>query len=255
MQKRTGERGQVLPLVAVCLMAITGFGGIAVDVGYVKYRQQAQQTATDAAALGGAQQLVRTGCGNPAVARAAAQADSANNGFTNGGSIGVTVQNPPSSGPFAANNCAVSVSVSANQVATFFSRLFGYDNGMTETTQAVATVTGAGAGCVYLLNPTVQSDISNAHITAPNCGILINDSANMSNSTIDAASIGYAGTTPNESGAVFSEAQPAPMLPVPDPCGEIAGCAYLAANPPSTSGCSAGGTFNNATLQPDVTTN
>ena len=39
-------------------------------------------------------------------------------------------------------------------------------------------------------------------------------------------------------GGTFPDAQPTPMLPVADPCPEIAGCAYLKANPPPTGGCS-----------------
>ena len=38
-----------------------GFAGIAVDVGYLEYRQQAQQTATDAAAVGGARSAAARG--------------------------------------------------------------------------------------------------------------------------------------------------------------------------------------------------
>lgn len=53
-----GTRGQVLPLIAVLITALMGVGGMAVDVGSWEYHQQAQQSATDAAAVGGAQQLV-----------------------------------------------------------------------------------------------------------------------------------------------------------------------------------------------------
>jgi Putative Flp pilus-assembly TadE/G-like len=243
-----GERGLVLPLLAICLVPVLGFAGISVDVGFLEYRQQAQQSATDAAALGGAQQLVRAGCGSTAAAEAAAYADSASNGFPNGGNVTVTPQNPPQTGPYSGNNCAVSVGITTMQVGTFFSRLFGYPMGMSESTGAVALVTASNTGCIYLLSTTQQSDFSNSKVDAPQCGIIINDSANMSNSWIDAASIGYAGPGPNISKATFPEATPAPILAVADPCPEIPGCAYLANNPPSTSGCSAGVTFNNVTL-------
>ena len=45
--KRTNERGQILPLIGISLAVLMGFAGIGVDVGYLEYRQQAQQTATD----------------------------------------------------------------------------------------------------------------------------------------------------------------------------------------------------------------
>lgn len=235
--KRGGERGTVLPLVAICLAVLMGFAGIGVDVGYLEYRQQAQQTATDAAAAGGARALIKAGCPNQTAAQAAAVANAANNGFTNGaGGVTVTTVNPPTSGPFANNSCAASVTIKTAQVATFFSRVFGFQ-GMPESTHAVAIVSSNGAGCIYLLSMTVATNFNGGTVNASQCGILINDTANMSSSTIDALEIGYAGAPPNENGATFGAALPAPMLPVADPCPEISGCAYLAANPPSTSPC------------------
>jgi len=250
MQSRMGQRGQVLPLIAVLLTVLMGFGGMAVDVGYWKYLQQTQQNATDAGAIAGAQQLVRSGCTDSTGAQNAALTDAGTNGFTNTGNVSVQANNPPQSGPFAGNGCAIGVQVTSTHVVSSFARLFGYPSGMTESTQAVAMVRANNSGCVYLLSPTQVSDISNAHIEAPHCGIVINATANMSNSTIDVASIAYSGSTPNISGASFLEATPAPSLPAADPCPEISGCAYLKNNPPSTSGCGAGGTFSNTTLGP-----
>ena len=236
--KRKSEAGAVLPLVAIGLAVLMGFAALAVDVGYLEYRGQMQQTATDAAASGGARALIKAGCPNPSAAQAAAVANATNNGFTNGaGGVTVTTVNPPTSGPFANNTCAVLAMIKTNQVATFFSRIFGFQ-GMDESTQAVAIVSSNGAGCIYLLSMTVATNFNGGTVNASQCGILINDTANMSNSTINALNIGYAGVTPNENGAHFGEALPGPMLPIADPCPEITGCAYLAANPPSTSSCS-----------------
>jgi len=214
-----------------------GFGGIGVDVGYLEYWQQQQQTATDAAAAGGADALLKAGCPNQSAAKSAALADAALNGFTNGNNVTLTAVNPPASGPFANNVCAVDVTLNTNHVATFFAKLFGYPSGMTETTHAAAVVTTTGGGCIYLLSSTVSSNFNGANVTAKKCGALINDTANFNGAVINVMSIGYAGGAPNTNGATFTTASPAPMLPVADPCPEIAGCAYLAANPPSTSNC------------------
>lgn len=244
MRKDVAQKGQVIPLLALSLGALLGFGGIGVDVGYLEYRQQAQQSATDAAAAGGAEALLRAGCPSTQ-ANAVASSDAASNGFQNGiNNVTVTVQNPPTSGPFAGNNCAVYVNVQAQKVSTFFTRAFSFgSSGATESTQAVAIISGSGTACVYLLSPTQASDITNANITGPGCGIVINDTANMSNSTIDMNSITYAGPAPNVSGARFPEAAPAPALAAADPCVRISGCNYLTNNPPSTSGCATGGTY------------
>jgi hypothetical protein len=215
-----------------------GAGGIGMDVGFLEYRQQAQQVATDAAAAGGAEALLHAGCPNQAAAISAGDADSANNGFMNNSNgVAITITNPPTNGPFASNPCAVFVTMTTQRVPTFFTRLFGYQTGATETTQAAAIVTQTGGGCIYLLSPTISSNFNGGNITAKECGALINDTANFSGSTVDVASIGYAGPTPSQNGATFTAGIPEPMLPVADPCPEIAGCAYLTSNPPSTQPC------------------
>ena len=51
--------------------------------------------------------------------------------------------------------------------------------------------------------------------------------------------IGYAGSSALSGGGTYPVATPTPMLPVADPCADITGCANIAANPPSSSGCTA----------------
>jgi hypothetical protein len=51
------ERGANMLLLALVLMVLFGFAGIAIDGGNVYYQQQRMQIAADAAALGGARQL------------------------------------------------------------------------------------------------------------------------------------------------------------------------------------------------------
>src|SRR5579862_3310195 len=105
---RKHTAGSVLPLVAVALGILMGFGGIAVDVGFLQYKYQAQQLATDAAATGGAEVLAHSGCTNSNAASTAAGVDAASNGYTNGtGGVKVTIKTPPDSGPYANNSCAV----------------------------------------------------------------------------------------------------------------------------------------------------
>lgn len=231
--------GQVLPLIAVCLGALMGFAGISVDVGFLEYREQSQQTATDSAALGGAEVLAHSSCSNAGPAQQAAVADASGNGFSNGGNIGVTAHSPPQSGPFASNSCAIGVQIAAQHTQTFFSQLFSAAQGMTETTQAIAEVEpiSNGTPCIYLLSTTIDQNFNGANVQGPQCSIYMNSTANFNGSTIDAAGIGYAGGAPNENGAHFTEATPAPMLAIADPCPAIPGCAYLASNAPSTSSC------------------
>lgn len=246
------EAGQVLPFIALALFALMGFGGIGVDVGFLEYRQQAQQMATDAAAQGGAEALLHAGCPNQTSATNAATINATNNGFTAGNGVAITVQNPPTGGPYAGSNCTVWVQISKNNVPTFFERLFGYSD-ETETTQASASVVAANKGaCIYLLSNSAWSSFNNATVNAPGCSIAINYSADFNGGTITSPSIGYAGPNPNMGGTNFTEATPGPMLAVADPCTEIAGCAYLANNPPPVTGCQNYNSPNSGsvTLQP-----
>ena len=227
-----------------------GFAGMSVDVGYLEYHQRQQQSAADAAAVGGAQQLISSGCGSSAAAQTAADNDAASNGFTNGAkNVVVTVNNPPAAGPYAANNCAVSVQVSASSVPTFFTRLFGFNGA--ESTQAVGLVVNNDSGCLFLLNQSDTLQLNGTNMTAPSCGILANSSLVQTNGgAVDVGSLGYAHSL-QDNGTDFSNAAATKMLPVADPCPEIPGCAYLAAHPPAATGCTSfvnlGG---NATIQP-----
>ncbi len=241
MSERRGERGQVLPLVVLCLAVLTGFAGMAVDVGYWEYQQRQRQTAADEAATGAAQQLIYAGCPNKTAARTATYTDAAIHGFPNSGNIAVTVQNPPSSGPYANNNCAVFVQITSKHTATLFGKLFGkgtgVDGSVESSSATAAVVTANNNPCIYLLGGGTGSSFNGANVQAPGCGIVMNDTANLRGATINARSIAYAGLAPNVSGARFSEATPAPEPPVTDPCPEIAGCEYLATDPPAETTC------------------
>lgn len=240
MRARTAIRGQILPLIALSLGAMFGFGGIAVDTGFWEFRQQAQQTANDAAAIGGAQQLARGGCPGQATAQAAAYADAAQDGFANGSnSVTVTVQNPPASGPYSSDPCAVLVRISSAAVPTFFSRFFTNTSGITESTQAIATVSQNSGACIYMLNPQASTNFQSSNIQVTQCSIQLNGSGNFNGGTVDARSIGEGNYSGSNNNGTFPDATPMPQMPLADPCSEIAGCAYLTNNPPSTSSCNA----------------
>ena len=213
-----------------------GFGGIAADVGYWRYQERQQQSATDAAAIGGAQQLLRSTCPNNTIAQSAAQQDAADNNFTNAGSVSVSVSNPPSSGTFGGDQCAVMVKITSSNVPVFMTRLFGRSF-MTTTTQAVARIVNNNSSCIFLLSATQQTNFNGANVNAPGCSIAMNDTANFNGATITAPHIGYAGGSPNTNGASFPMASPSPINPVADPCPEIPGCAALASGAPSAGNC------------------
>ena len=57
MRTARGERGQILPLAVLAMVALLGVGAFAIDVGFAYYAKRQLQSATDAAALAGAQDL------------------------------------------------------------------------------------------------------------------------------------------------------------------------------------------------------
>src|SRR5436309_3652892 len=85
------ERGQVMVLTAIGLIALCAVAGLAGDIGYFFDYRRRMQTAADAAALAGAVQLRRDN-----KIASAAQAAAATDGFTN--STDVAVHNPPLNG-------------------------------------------------------------------------------------------------------------------------------------------------------------
>ena len=259
MNKYAAQRGQVLPLIAICAVALVAAAGLAVDTGYHQYQQRMQQTATDSAALAGAQELL---VGD---AQAAARQDASVNGFadntgqstcpatTSVGTVCVNVYNPPQSGDaYHTNSNAVEVDITAYH-ATFFETIFNI-NKVPVTTKAVAVLQPqTSAACMYVLNGSAnfngQTTNGTPQFNAANCALEFNGSVNFHAQTVDAAAIGCVDVASCSANGTFTGATPAPIAPVSDPCTGISYCAYLATHPPScTSSPSAPKDSNGATI-------
>jgi len=112
---RREQRGQVLVIVAVMIVALLGFTGLVTDVAWYEVNLMRIQRAADAAALAGVVYLPT----NVAGAQNAALQESSKNGFANGQN-GVTV----TAAPEGLNNLILGVTVTA-PVRSWFARLFG----------------------------------------------------------------------------------------------------------------------------------
>jgi hypothetical protein len=202
--KRKNEAGQALVFAAVGLAVLMGFAGLGIDMGMLRYQKRLQQTAADAGALAGANNLGKGGV------TAGAQNASSLNGFTNGANNAtVTVNNPPASGPHAGNANYVEVLVTDVQ-PTYFMKVLGI-NSQTVTARAVATNlsgTSTTSGCLYTLgapSSAIEGVNINGHATlnAITCGIA--DNGNFSTSgnalTVCAGTFGVAGTSSDTGGA------------------------------------------------------
>ncbi|TAK00728.1 MAG: hypothetical protein EPO36_07615 [Chloroflexota bacterium] len=159
---RRGERGQVLGLVAIAMVAILAMVGLVIDGGNVFSHQRMTQNATDSAANAGATVIAKnllTAGETDATVDAAVLAAAAANQTTvvdkqytdiAGNLIGVTVGSAPG-GTIPAGAAGVMVSGQRTFVA-FVSRVIGI-NSYTTTTDATAAagslvgVCPADAGC------------------------------------------------------------------------------------------------------------
>lgn len=224
---RFGDRGQVLPLVAISLVVLLGAAALAVDIGYLRFQQRAQQIATDSAAIAGANELTYT----PATrVTSGARMDATSNGYTDGAaSVTVTVNHPPASGAYNGLASAVEVIITKKNLSLFFG---GVLNAATPqvTTRAVAAVNPNELGCVYALDPAGNLTLNGGGgggINAPTCGIATNGNLNVNGqANVNARFIGYRGTGP--SGGSYPEGQPTKVsIPVADPCAKFTSCAYL----------------------------
>ncbi|HEV3087862.1 MAG TPA: Tad domain-containing protein [Candidatus Elarobacter sp.] len=217
------SRGQVLPLMAVCLTILLGAAAMAVDVGYLRYAQRIQQSATDSAAVAAGGELIYP---NGGVA-AAARGDAALNAFTDDGTnVLVTVNNPPASGPYAGNASAVEVII-RNRAPMFFAQIFGMSQQWIQT-RAVARITNTSNTCIYALSGDITlHGGGGGGINAPTCGLITNANLNVTGqANVNALQIGYVGNGPG--GGSYPLGQPMRTLSVTDPCPTYPGCAYLA---------------------------
>lgn len=172
------RKGIFIVLAAVMLTALFGFLAVATDTGWLFHQRRLMQTAADAGALYGAQQI-RRGANTKAEVESlsdhGALKGTADNGFTNGvdGAV-VTVDYPPASGNYVGNNRAVEVTV-CQQQRTFFMPVFGV-NSADVCARAVAGHLGEAEGCIYALNPTEPKSMYVHSDTFANveCGVIVN---------------------------------------------------------------------------------
>jgi Flp pilus assembly protein TadG len=186
------ESGQALVLVALSLVAILGFAGLAIDVGQLRYTQLRLQTAADAAALAAAMEIQQCGgTSNCSAMQNAAKSAVTENGLSSptilaqcaaGGGTGLalTINN----GPCALgakdpnyNNTKFTEAVLSQQQPMFFARVLGIGS-LAVSARAEAAL-GASKVCLGILNPTASQALllnGSASLTS-SCGIVVDSSS------------------------------------------------------------------------------
>jgi hypothetical protein len=214
------QRGSILPIVSVLAATVIAFLGLAVDASYLYYEKRRVQTAADAGAMAGAQELLR---GNTSSVTAAARKDTSLNRYTHGSdNVVVTVNNPPASGPKVGNSSFVEVIVSRPR-PTWFMRVMGVSSAEVRA-RAVAGLANS-AGCVYALNRDTSNSNNGVFVNGTTssvfaCAVFSNANfRSTGGSCIVAPQASYSGTYSNSNGS-DPNCGPASLghgLPVADP--------------------------------------
>lgn len=204
---------------ALLLPTLIGFTGLAVDVGSWYAEKARLQTVADAAALGGAWELRRSGSTGTEIENAAMDI-AARNGFTPSSEDILTVTPDRGQGSVEA--------VVRRQAPLFFSGLF-LAEAPTIAVRAVAIVNPPPA-CLLALEPSAEAMTlsGNGSVTAEGCAIHLNSTAPSAlsasgNGTVSAAAICVGGGYRGRAGAYAPEpltgcpprADPFANLPVP----------------------------------------
>jgi hypothetical protein len=218
LARRRRQSGNVLVLATLSMFVLFGFMGLVLDMGYMYFHKRRMQTAADAAAIGGAQELLLSSSVTNATIVSAGRKDSQLNGFTNattvdGGAITVDINSPPTSGTKAGQSGFVEAIVTQPQ-PTMFMRMLGF-NSATVKARAVAGVV-EGLGCIYALdrdtstqtkygvslNGSTQVNMtcgtySNSNFSAVGGGCLSSNNINYVNSGGYTNSCGVSGLQPS----------------------------------------------------------
>jgi len=241
------------------MVALLGFLGVGIDLGFLRAQKRQIQMLADAAALAGAAEHSYCSTSGCSALTTAAQDALTENGFTGStlvtqaggsctnamgsGSLVVAVNNPPCFMGSTANDPHYG---DANYVETvvlraeplMFATIFGIHN--TNVSARSVAALGSSSNCIYALGPSgiglsVSGSVS---LNLPNCSIFINSSSSdavdlAGSGSVTAQSIDVVGTVAKGGGTSISPAATTGVTAKSDPL------AYL--TPPTYSPCTSAG--------------
>jgi Flp pilus assembly protein TadG len=236
---RRNERGSIIILSTFMLPILLAFIGLAVDGGLLFEIKRQMQTSADSAAVAGAA-AKRSGADADDITEAA-RTDAALNGFQHAAAeVTVTVNNPPTSGPYNGTDGYVEVVIN-KVMPTYFIRVLSMmlPGDFTTATVAARAVAGLeGQNCIYALNPTANAGLKLAgtpNLNAPDCSVYVGSNSGSAmhlegQASINVAAINIVGEyncqgqscgniTPEPNTGSASEPDPLASLPVPSPSG------------------------------------
>jgi Flp pilus assembly protein TadG len=180
------DKGSIVAL-AIWFPILAGAVAIGVQTGELYRVKRQMQSAADDAALAGAVDSI---AGRTSAITTDAQYEAQRNGFTNGGTVTVTVNTPPSSGPNVRTQNAVEVIIQKQVGFGIGAALLGSTNSFTMTARSVAaqgtytSTTSSAEGCLVAMTPNNEQGVSFTNFSsfASDCTIVSNAIATGSGS-------------------------------------------------------------------------
>ncbi len=169
--RRDGERGSLLIILAIIIPVVLGALGLVVDNAHLYKAKRDIQSAADAAVIAAAHELRKQ---NVQGFVQAAIEDAQLNGATEDKGAKIHVNHPPKSGRWAGNADYVEVVVE-REVPTFFMRALGKTEVDVEA-RAVAGLIDRNVG-IYVLEPTAPEALKVAKGSSfeiPDCEVFVN---------------------------------------------------------------------------------
>jgi Flp pilus assembly protein TadG len=218
----TNKKGNVLMLTAGAMPLLIGSAGLAVDTIQLSLLKRHLQRAADSGALAGAYARVQS----KPVADAVNRALAFNNAFPLSSS---TIQNAPTTGPYANNDRAVRVMLTARRSLPFWS--FFSSSVPVINVEATASLVYTGKYCMVSLDESAGTGITfSGHSTVNlGCGVISNTSGAAAvyadgSATVTASPVAAVGGVPTSSVyrqptllLPYSLKQEDPFKDIPDP--------------------------------------
>ena len=224
--------GSVVPMVAIAMTVLLGLTALGTEVGTWYGTKRNMQGAADSAAYSAAI-AKNVPPGTSSVFTAQAKSVAGNNGFVDASSnVTVTVNNPPLSGNYTANNFAIEVTVQQPQQASL-SAIYS-KTAPTLTARAVALLT-TSSKCVYAMNPKASDSlhVDGGGVITSACGVAVNSSsptAAIINGTLSAPTVdivgGYSGTIKSPKITTGIKPVSDPLFYLPAPSWVLGTCDY-----------------------------
>lgn len=205
---RRARTGAVLVQVAIILPALLGLVGLVIDGGLLMARYRKAQTAADAAAIATAKELLEGRSDATAISVGSSYAIDYNDlpGAT------VTINIPPSSGPFAGDRAYAEAVVTAPQ-QTWFIQVLGVNRqqGVQARSVAGSQPVTPSAG-VIVLDPAARPGlgVSGGGTLSVNGGVLVNSEGggvDENGASVNNGSTGYAAAASNNGVFLASDIQ------------------------------------------------